>query len=136
MEINTIRCPNCGGDVRFGGNEDTIYCDYCGSLLGIERDAETPTPVLIHSTGKRSRPSTQTRTFSKNTPPRIPFLFYLIAFVAPVAGFIFAAQYMRGDESSKSFAKVCLILAILNFVFEGVFIVLVVIVSIIAEGVS
>ena len=133
MEITTIRCPNCGGDVRFGGNEDTIYCDYCGSLLGIDRETDNPAPVLIHSTGKRSRPSAQTRTFAKNSPPRSPILFYIISFLAPVAGFIFAARYMRGDESSKSFAKICLMLAILNFAFEGVFIGLVVIVSILAD---
>jgi len=136
MEINVIRCPNCGGDIQLVGNEDTLYCDYCGSLLGIERDAEIPTPVLIHSTGKRSGAYARTGTRSRTTPPHNPILFYVISLMAPIAGFIFAAQHWRaGDETSKRFAKICLMLAILNFVSEGIFILLMVIISLVA-GVS
>lgn len=136
MEINVIRCPNCGGDVQLVGGEETLYCDYCGSLLGIERDAETPTPVLIHSTGKRSGAHIRTGASGRTTPPQSQILFYVISFMVPVAGFIFAAQHWRaGDETSKRFAKACLLLAILNFVAEGIFILLIVAISLIA-GVS
>jgi hypothetical protein len=130
MDITSIRCPNCGGDVNLAGSEDTIYCSYCSSLLGIDREADTPAPVLIHSTSKRSRPSARTRTFAKSTLPSIPVLFYVIAFIAPVAGFIFAAQYWNAEgENARSFAKICLVLALVNIVFEGIFIVAVVIIS-------
>ncbi len=136
MEINVIRCPNCGGDVRLDGSEDTFYCDYCGSLLGIERDADNPKPVLIHSTRKRSRARTGVRKRDRNTPPSPRILFYLIAFILPILGFIWALQYWRSDnELAKTFAKVCIAVAILNFVFEGIFIGLMIIISVVA-GVS
>ncbi len=132
MEIDVIRCPNCGGNVNFGPGEDTVYCDYCNSLLGIERDAGAATPVLIHSSGKYSGAFTQAGSSGRSTPPQSRALFYMISLIAPVAGFIFAAQYWRGDESSKSFAKVCLLLALANFAFEAVFIGVAILISLIA----
>lgn len=33
MNIETFRCPNCGGEIKFLDNRDFVFCSYCGSQI-------------------------------------------------------------------------------------------------------
>lgn len=33
MDIRTLKCPKCGGNLEVKGDQDVIFCEYCGSKI-------------------------------------------------------------------------------------------------------
>lgn len=55
VKTESVKCPNCGGDVR---GEGEIRCEYCGSLLNVRLDEKTaaafPRYVVTFSDSERT----------------------------------------------------------------------------------
>lgn len=40
MKLVSFNCPNCGGDVPYVGDSDTIVCEYCGKTLVVQNELD------------------------------------------------------------------------------------------------
>jgi len=52
MELISLRCPNCGGDLKFEDSMEFGFCQYCGNKVMIPRATPSQTVNLLSDTTK------------------------------------------------------------------------------------